>query len=338
MSDGRELSHEVLETYRLRALELRQAGKKVKDIAFFFGLHPASVSRWFVQYRKGGKQALKSTKAVGAPPKLTISQAKHIIRCLRKPATDYGFPTPLWTCKRVVKVIRDEEGKQYTTVGVWKLLKRFGLTNKSPERRAAEQNPEEAKQWIREVWPKIQKHRIRWHAVLYFQDEAGVSLTPVMGKTWAPRGTIPVIRLTGKRGGFCLSSAISTGGRLLFRIEKGVVVKETFIDFLDKLRSHHKGRKVIVVTDKAPPHRAGLVKEYAEKHKKTFALYFLPSYSPELNPDENVWAYLKNKRLRAHTSTSVPELKSLTLSSMRSMQRRRSLARSFLYGELFNTR
>ena len=337
MKDGRELSHEVLETYRLRAIELRQAGKKVKDIAFFFGLHPASVSRWFVKYRKKGKHALKSTKAPGPAPKLTIKEAKHIIRCLKKPATEYGFSTPLWTCKRVRKVIQEEASKRYTSVGAWKFLRRFGLTNKSPEKRAIEQNPKEAKRWVKEEWPKIKAHAKRWQAVLYFQDEAGVSLIPVKGKTWAPKGITPIVRLTGNRGGFCLSSAISTGGRLIFRIEKGRVVKETFIDFLDKIRSHHNGRKVIVITDRAPPHRAALVKTYVDKHKKNFALYFLPAYSSELNPDEHVWAYLKDRKLKTHTATSVPELKRLTLSSMQSIQRQRMLVKSFFYGELFNT-
>jgi len=128
--DGRKLSHEVLETYRLRAIELRKMGKQVKEIAFFFGLHPASVSRWFVEYKEGGTDALKSRKATGPPPKLTLEEVNRILNCLKKPATNYGFPTSLWTCKRVKQLIQKEIHKNFTEVGVWKLLRRFGLTNK----------------------------------------------------------------------------------------------------------------------------------------------------------------------------------------------------------------
>lgn len=209
--DGRSLSHEVLETYRLRAIELRKMGKKVKDIALFFGLHPSAVSRWFVKYKKGGIDALKSRKAPGPPPKLTIEEVNEVLNCLKKPATDYGFPTPLWTCKRVKQLIQEETNKKYTVVGVWKLLRRFGLTNQKPERRAMEQDTKETKRWIKEEWPKIKAHAKRWRAILYFLDEAGVSLTPVLGKTWAPKGETPIVKVTGKKGGFASHQSLARG-------------------------------------------------------------------------------------------------------------------------------
>ena len=329
LSDGRKLSHEVLEAYRLRAIELRKMGKPVKEIALFFGLHPNSVSRWFVKHRRGGTDALKSRKAPGPAPKLTFEEASGVLNCLKKPATDYGFPTPLWTCKRVRQLIRKETGKSFTEVGVWKLLRRLGLTNKKPERRAMEQNPKEAKKWMKKEWPKILAHARRWQAPLYFQDEAGVSLTPALGKTWAPRGEIPIVRVTGRRGGFCISSAISLGGRMLFRVEKGMVNAKTFVDFLKKMMRHHRGRKIVVVTDQAPPHIAKRVEEFVEANKKSFTLYYLPPYSPELNPADHGWGYLKKNKLRDHTAQSVGELKELTRSSMWSIQKRKSLVKSF---------
>lgn len=329
--DGRKLSHEVLETYRMRAIELRKRGKRVKEIAFFFGLHPASVSRWFVKYKRMGIDALMGRKGTGRPSKITLEEANKILNCLKKPATDYGFPTPLWTCKRVKQLMQEEIHKDFTKVGVWKLLRRFGLTNKKPERRAMEQNPAEAKRWVKEEWPKIQAHAKRWQAVLYFQDEAGVSLTPVLGKTWAPKGEIPVVRVTGKRGSFCITSAISVGGRMLFRIEKGKINAKTFIDFLKKMRWHHHGRKVIVVADRAPAHTAKAVGEFVEENKKVFALYYLPPYSPELNCSDHLWGYLKENKLKNHMAKSVNELKKLTLSSMWSIQKQKPLIKSFLY-------
>ncbi|MDI6892955.1 MAG: IS630 family transposase, partial [Actinomycetota bacterium] len=178
----------------------------MKEIALFFGLHPGSVSRWFVKHKRGGIDVLKSRKAPGPSPKLTFGETNRILNCLKKPATDYGFSTPLWTCKRVRQLIQKETRKNFTVVGVWKLLIRLGLTNKKPERRAMEQNPREAKRWLKEDWPKILAHARRWQATLYFQDEAGASLTPALGKTWAIKGETPIARVTGKRGGFCLTS------------------------------------------------------------------------------------------------------------------------------------
>src|SRR5208283_4672129 len=123
----------------------------------------------------------------------------------------------------------------------------------------------------------------------------------------------PIVKLTGNRGGICVSSAVSPAGRLVFRVEKETVNSITFIDFLDKIRKQHKNRKVIVIADRARPHIAGKVADYAETNKKSFAIYYLPPYSPELNPDENVWGYLKKNKLNSHQAKSKAELKDLTI-------------------------
>ena len=80
---------------------------------------------------------------------------------------------------------------------------------------------------------------------------------------------------------------------LLFRFEKKRIDADLHIEFLEQIRQRHRNRKVIVVEDQARPHIARKVGEYVDRHKKSFALYYLPPYSPELNPDENVWHTLK---------------------------------------------
>jgi len=328
---GWQLPHEVLEHYRFRAIELWKEGEKVKNIAHYFGLHRVTVSYWIAKYRTGGSGALKSRKALGPDFKLTEGEIKTLMKNLKKDATRFGFETPLWTTKRVGALIKKETGKKLHHSNVWRLLKRMGLSNKKPEKRAAEQNPREAKRWLKEEWPKILAHARRWQAILYCQDEAGVSLVPVLGKTWAKKGKTPVVKLTGKRGGICISSAISPKGRMIFRIEKGRVTADTFVDFLEKIRKHHPRRKILVVTDRARPHIAKKVRDHAEANKKSFALYYLPPYSPELNPGEHVWGYLKGKKLKSHIAMSKEELVAKTMACLQSIQHRPSLIKSFFY-------
>ena len=328
---GKQLLHEVLEHYRFRAVELHKAGEKVKDIARFFGIHPNSVSRWLVTYHQNGEKALHSRKATGRPPKLTWEEFNGVLSDLRQPATDFGFETPLWTCKRVRHLIHQQTGKRLDASNVWRWLGKLGLSNKKPERRVMEQNPREAKRWLKKEWPKTLAHARRWQAVLYFEDEAGVSLTPVLGKTWCPKGKGVTVHVTGKRGGLCVSSAISLRGHLVFRIERGRVNTATFLEFLTQIRQHHLRRKVIVVVDRGPAHISGGMKKNAIKHEKSFALYYLPPYSPELNPTEHVWGYLKERKMKTHTAKTREELKSKTLASMRSIQMQPSLVRSFFH-------
>lgn len=328
---GRQLPHEVLEHYRFRAVDLWKEGKKINDIAHYFGLHRVTVSYWISKYKSGGKNVLKSRKALGPNFKLTPKEMREVLNILKKDATNFRFETPLWTTKRLGLVIEKKTGKKLHNSNVWRLLKRMGLSNKKPEKRAYEQNPKEAKKWLREEWPKIQEHARRWQAIIYFQDETSVSLIPVMGKTWYKKGKTPVVKLTGKKGSFPVSSAISPRGKMLFRIEKDVINSSTFIEFLKKIRQHSPNRKVIVVTDKARPHIARAVKDYAEANNKKFAIYYLPSYSPELNPDEGVWGYLKGKKLKSHTAMSKDELKRKTMSHLKSMQQRPMLIQSFFH-------
>lgn len=327
--DGRRLLHEVLEQYRFRAIELRAKGWRVKEIAESFGLNPDSVSRWFVKYRRKGKKSLKSTKALGPKPKLSPKQLTDVVNCLKKDALNFGFETPLWTCNELRLLILTRYKKKIHNSNVWRWLKRLKQSNQKPKNVAKEQDVREARRWLREEWPKILTHARRWKAIVYFQDEAGVSLIPYLGKTWGAKGKTPVVRLTGHKGGLSLSSAISMSGEMLFRFETEKVNAAIHIDFLSKLRTHHPNRKVIVILDNAPIHTAGAVGEYVNRHAESFAVYYLPSYSPELNPDELVWGYIKGNGLKAHSATNKVELKRVTKNAMHGIQKRPGLVKSF---------
>ena len=329
--DGRKLSHEVLEAYRYRAVRLYQKGKSVQEISFFFGVHRGSVSLWIKTWKEKGDSALKSKKASGPELKLKADKNK-IFSWLKKPAMEFGFETPLWDCKRVQKIIKKELNKNIAISSLWETLRKFGLSPQKPEKEALEKNPLAVRKWLKEEWPKIQEHRRRWQAMLYFQDESGVSLIPVLGKTWAKKGKTPKIKVTGNKGGFCVTSAISPAGRMVFRIEKDTIHAKEHIDFLKQIIRQHPNRKIIVIEDNARPHIACEVKDFVKDNKNKIAVYYLPTYSPDLNPDEKVWKYLKNVKLKAHQARNKKEFKPLVLSKMQSIQKKPHLIKSFFVG------
>lgn len=330
--DGRSYSHEVLEHYRFRALELHKAGKRISDIADFFGVHRGSVSAWITTYNRYGKEKLKSKKAGGPEFKLNVDEIIQLITFLCDSAITHGFETPLWTCKRLQNVIKKNTGKKLHTTNIMRLLRRSGLTPQKPQRRALQRNEHAVERWLCEEWPKVKAHYRRWQAMLYFQDESGVSLTNVLGKTWGQKGKTPIVPVTGYRGSFCITSAISPAGKLIFRIEKGKVNAKKHIEFLEQIMKQHPKRKIIVVEDRAPAHRAKKVQEFIQQHRRQLAVYFLPPYAPELNPDEHVWQYLKAYQLKAHQAKTTEELKGLVKKKMQSIQRRKGLVNSFFVG------
>ena len=332
--DGRSYSHEILEHYRFRAVELYNEGKRINEIAHFFGVHRGSVSSWITTYKIKGKDALKSRKSTGRPNKIAGKEMKMIVNILQENAMRHGFETPLWTCKRLQQVMHQKTGKKLHTTNVMRWLKKWGMTNQKPKRRATQQDEEAVKKWLEEEWPRIKAHAKRWQALLYFQDESGVSLTAVMGKTWAPKGKTPIVKVTGKRGGICVTSAISPAGHMVFRIEKPKerINSSKHIEFLEQIMKSHPRRKIIVIEDRAPPHIAMKVDTFVEKHSKRFAIYRLPSYSPELNPDEHVWEYLKAYQLKSHQAQTTDELRHLVRRKMKGIQRKKGLVSSFFIG------
>lgn len=136
---GRQLSHEVLEQYRFRALELKKKNWTITKIAEAFGVNRRAVTRWFTIYKKEGKKALKSKKALGPKMRLQESEIIELLKNLKQPSTKFGFETPLWTCKRLVILIKKITGKKLHNSNVWKLLQRLNITNQKPERRAMQQ-------------------------------------------------------------------------------------------------------------------------------------------------------------------------------------------------------
>ena len=326
---GRSINRIALESLRFRAIELYKENKEINEIAYFFGVHRGSVSRWITTYKREGKKALKRKKANGAEYKLSKNELKEVLSMLNDDATIYGFETPLWTCRRVQQIIIKKTNKKIHTTNIMRLFRKLKLSPQKPERLAVQRDRVAIRKWKREEWPEIEKHRRRWQAMLYFQDESGILLTPVLGRTWAPKGKTPKVMVTGNRGSFIVTSAISPAGKLIFRIEKGKVHAKEHIEFLKQIMKQHPHRKIIIIEDRSPVHRAKKVDKFIEENMNKIKIYRLPSYAPELNPDEHVWEYLKAYGLKNHQAQNTKELRHLVKRKMQSIQRRKELLMSF---------
>ena len=329
---GKDIPREALEYYRFQAIILKGKKWKIDKIAEAFGVHRCTVAHWITKEKRYGKESLRRTKAKGAELKLNKEDKKIIISWLRKSAMEFGFETPLWDCKRIQRMIKQKLNKEIAISNLWENLRRWNLTPQKPEKVAIEKKQWKVYKWLREEWPIIEEHRRRWQAMLYFQDESSVSLVPVLGTTWAKKGETPKVKVTGNRGSISVSSAISPAGRMVFRIENKNVNSETFIDFLRQIIKNHRWRKIIVIADNSPSHTSKIVRNFIEENKNKIAVYYLPTYSPDLNPDEEVWKYLKHVKLKAHQAKNKKEFKPLVLSKMYSIQKRPNLIKSFFIG------
>jgi transposase len=293
-NDGRKLDHKTLEAIRIRAVERVEAGESPEVVIQALGMSRARIYEWLAAYREGGYEALKAKKLFGRPSKLTGKRLDQLYRIITmKNPMQLKFSFALWTRSMVREVIRDKFDVHLSDVSVGRLLKKLGLSPQKPLRRAYQQNPEAVDRWVNEEYPEIRKLAKREKARIFFADEASVRSDYHSGTTWAPRGQTPIVPSTGARFSLNLVSAVSPRGEMRFMTINGRMNADKFIEFLQRLI---KGAKhpVFLIVDGHPTHRAVKVKKFVVSTKGMLQLFFLPPYSPELNPDESVWNYLKN--------------------------------------------
>ena len=147
----------------------------MQQLSEIFGCHYHSVSRWFCRHRQGGVRCLRRRKARGADRLLHRGHLRWLRGSLTKVATEYGFATPLWNTRLVRLLLKREQGVALDRSTVWRYLVRLGLSSQKPEPRYTQQDKKLVAQWIHKKWPAIQRWRRENRAILYFEDEAGVS-------------------------------------------------------------------------------------------------------------------------------------------------------------------
>ncbi|MEU6405127.1 IS630 family transposase [Streptomyces sp. NPDC046985] len=164
-----------------------------------------------------------------------------------------------------------------------------------------------------------------------FADQVGVRSDRVTGRTWGAKGTTPVVRRTGNRFSVNAMSAISTKGRMHFMVFTESFDAKVVCRFLDRLVGHFD-RKVHLIVDRHSAHRSKTVRTWLADHKDVIGLHFLPSYSPEPNPDELVNADLKRSLPHAHRARSQAELAADTRRFFHRRQRRPHIVRGHFGG------
>ena len=286
-NDARQLAPQAQEAMRMRAVEAVRGGMPQTDAARIFGVTRRAVSGWMKRYRAGGLEALKARKR-GRPrrSRLPPRQAALTVRTIKDRCPDQlRMPFALWTRWAVGEFMQRKFGVKVSVWTVGRYLKRWGFTPQKPLNRAYEQNPEAVAQWLKEEYPEIREQAQAEGAEIHWGDEMGVRSDHHAARSFANKGQTPVIATTGQRFSCNMMSAITNRGKLAFMVFEGRFNAEVCIGFFRRL-VRHSPRKVFLIMDRHPVHRSGDVARWLEKHEEQMRMFFLPGYSPELNPDE----------------------------------------------------
>jgi transposase len=319
-TDGRKLKHDVLEALRVRAVRRIEQGESPELVIKALGMNRRTIYRWIARYRERGIDGLKATPLSGRPLKLSGAKLQWIFRTVvTKNPLQLRFPFALWTREMVQELIERKYGIRLSVVSVGRLLKKLGLSCQKPLMRAFQQDPVLVQQWMEEDYPKIRQLARLQKAEIYFEDEAGVRSDHHVGTTWGMRGTTPVVRTTGARFSVNMISAITSKGKMRFMTYAGKMKAPVFCQFLKRL-IHNASKKIFLILDGHPVHRSLHVKKFVQATKGKLRLFYLPPYSPELNPDELVWNNVKGKIGRSSIKDP-DDFKGKVRSHLKSLQR-----------------
>ena len=330
--DGRSVPDAALEVLRERAVAMHEAGNTQLAIAADLGLHKNTVHRWLKGWRVAGTPALKAKKRgrrLQAKRLLDATQAAEVQRLMIEHCPDQlELPFALWGREAVRDLVRARFGVTLALRTVSDYLRRWRFTPQRPVKRALERQDAAIQAWLTAHYPKIVARAKAEGAVIHWGDQTGISNQPVYGRGFAPKGQTPVLRRPAKRHTFSLISSVTNRGTLRFMLYEGALNAALFLAFLQRLVRSAVG-KVFLIVDNLQVHKADKVQAWVAQYRDKIALFFLPAYAPEHNPDEFLHSDLKQSLGRRPAAQDRAGLESRRRGYLRRLQRQPERVRAF---------
>jgi len=327
-SDGRAIDHHALQVMRQQAIKAVRGGQTVQSVAAAFGVNVRSVFRWLADFANGGQSALSAKPIPGRPSKVSAEEMRWLAQAVRdNTPLQYKFEFGLWTLSLIRALIHRQFGKALSIATVSRLMKALGFSAQESLYQARHRDAALIRQWQAETYPTIRGEGRAAGAIIYFANESGIRSDYQYGTAWAPHRETPVVEGSGRRFSLNMISAVSAQGEFRFMLHEGSVTAMVFREFLKRLMiGTHK--PIFLIVDGHPIHKAKPVKAYVESLQGQLKLFYMPSYSPHLNPDEQVRVDVKrhdSKRL----VQGKDEIKRMALGALRRIQRLPSLVKPF---------
>jgi len=293
-----------------------------------------ALEKWRKTFEKHGEEGLclkKRGRKKGCGKRLKNHQCATMVNIItgRSPEPE-KMPFILWTRQAVKQLIWDYYNVDMPIRTVGTYLNRWGFTQQKPLKRAYEQNPEKVGEWLKNTYPKIQKQAKSEGAEIHWGDETHLQAHDHNGRGYAPQGQTPVCKKTAQKIGINMISSVTNRGKVRFMLYEDKMNARKFIDFMKRLIKDSE-RKILFIVDNLKVHHANIVSEYLARPeiKERIELFFLPPYSPQLNPDEylncDVKANANAKRMPKNRS----ELKRNLRGQMKLLQKRPARVKSY---------
>jgi transposase len=286
---------------RSQALLLSDSGYPVKELANIFSVRTRTIYKWMNRWRDIGFAGLLILPGRGRIPVLSIN-SEPILKVVKKKAVAYAR-----NLIKMAKLISEELQLKVTPEMLRRFLKKIGYTWKRFRKSLKKkQNPEVYQKKLSELKQLLELYRTGY-IDLYFGDESGFNTEGYVPYGWQPKNEY--IHITpAKTTSTQIFGLMSLDNRLEAYTFKGSGDSKTIIacmdDFCDRII-----KKTIIALDNAPIHHSLIFQEKIKQwEERDLYVFFLPEYSPHLNPIEILWRMMKYKWIEYENINSQDEL------------------------------
>jgi transposase len=305
---------------RIRGLIMVARQYTYREVAACLGITSGTVSNWVRNFERDGDAGLVTKPRSGRPAELTEEELWLLADLVDAGALASGFPNDLWDARRIATVIRSHFGISYHPHHVAKLLRARGFSVQKPQRVLALADAAAQYRWETEVKPRIARRARLKAATIFFEDEMTLATQSTVHRTWARVGQTPQCRTFGRYKGVKAFGAVSGLGGFRYRVQLDYFSQETFRAFLMTFRASTDGY-LLLILDGAPYHKGAAVTDFAQEPRNELELCYLPSYSPELNPQEHVWKVFRKQHTHNRCFTTTADTMVTARRGFRSLQR-----------------
>ena len=310
--NARKQTLEQLHERRKQVVRLHKRGMKVMQIVEMTGLSYPAVRAAIDLYEAGGWAAVRPAlrgRARGDGRVLSQAQEETVQRMIiDKRPEQLKMDFHLWSRAAVGRLIEQEFGIKLQVRSIGKYLTRWGFTPQKPIKRAYEQSPAAVQAWLQGEYPAIEQRARAEGAEIHWGDETALVNTDVRGRSFSPAGKTPVaMAVGGTRQKLSMIASVTNQGKTRWMIIDEAFDAEKLIEFLQALIKD-AGKKVFLILDNLRVHHSKLVKAWVTEREDQIELFYLPSYSPQLNPEERLNADLKQemgKRVPVRTKSKL---------------------------------
>lgn len=279
------------ELSRAQAIFMHEEKMSRDLIKMLTGVKKSALFKWRSRFIKNGLEGLREREKRKAKALLTKKQIEEVVEILRmqKPS-DFGYESFFWTSLILAHLLKERYNVQYKTrKPLYLLFKQAKHSFHLPGKQYHKRNQDGIDQWKIENKALIKTYLQDQDAVVLVGDEMILSTQTTSQKIWLPRNEFPKIDVSNNRSNRSIYGFLNIRDDIAHAYKAERQNAEITCKILEKLCRIYKDKKIVLIWDNAPWHRAEKIREWLRQTKYNIFLIAFPPYAPELNPQEHVW-------------------------------------------------